>query len=267
MEENKVDIVSQLYPQMEQQVEVDQDVHEETEAPSELQASVETQKDPKQSWKELREKAELAERYQRERDEYYKILQQMEQQSYVQQQNLQRTGNQENEDESFDLDSIPDDDLLSGKDLKKVLSKHQRSQQKQYEEMLRQQKIAQEKMLENELKSKYNDFYDVVNTDNIAKLRELRPGLAKSLHLNPDLKEKAEETYMAIKDLGIYRKDEFVQQKQYAQKNFSKPRSVNSVAPQTGDSPLNQANAFANGLTKDLQKKLYQEMLEKAGQF
>jgi hypothetical protein len=85
--------------------------------------------------------------------------------------------------------------------------------------------------------------------------------------LNPDLKEKAEETYLAIKDLGIYRKDEFVKQKETAQKNFTKPRSVNSVAPQYGDSPLNQANAFANGLTKELKKSLYQEMLDKAGQY
>lgn len=266
MEENKVDIVSQLYPQMEQQAEqheqqVEQIDNEHEEVP------VEQAKDHKQSWKELREKAELADKYQRERDEYYRVLQQIEQQSYMQQQNLQQRATQEDEDDGFDLNNIPDDDLLSGKDLKKVLNKQQKSQQRLYEDMLRQQKVAQEKMLENELKSKYNDFYDVVNTDNIAKLRELRPGLAKSLYLNPDMKEKAEETYMAIRDLGIYRKDEFVKQKEVAQRNFSKPRSVNSVGPQTGDSPLNQANAFANGLTKELQKKLYQEMLDKAGQY
>lgn len=266
MEENKVDIVSQLYPQTEQQAEEHQDVQNEVEQDP-VDAPVEQSKDHKQSWKELREKAELADRYQRERDEYYRVLQQIEQQSYMQQQNSQQRTAQEDEDDGFDLNNIPDDDLLSGKDLKKVLSKQQKSQQRMYEDMLRQQKAAQEKMLENELKSKYNDFYDVVNTDNIAKLRELRPGLAKSLYLNPDMREKAEETYMAIRDLGIYRKDEFVKQKEVAQKNFSKPRSVNSVAPQTGDSPLNQANAFANGLTKELQKKLYQEMLDKAGQY
>ncbi len=267
MEENKVDLVSQLYPQTEQPAEEHQENIENEVENSPVESTTEQTKDHKQSWKELREKAELADKYQRERDEYYRVLQQIEQQAYMQQQNLQQRTTQEDEDDGFDLNNIPDDDLLSGKDLKKVLSKHQRSQQKQYEEMLRQQKLAQEKMLENELKSKYNDFYDVVNTDNISKLRELRPGLAKSLHLNPDLKEKAEETYMAIRDLGIYRKDEFVKQKETAQKNFSKPRSVNSVGPQTGDSPLNQANAFANGLTKELQKKLYQEMLDKAGQY
>lgn len=225
---------------------------------------VDQPKDHKQSWKELREKAELADKYQRERDEYYRVLQQIEQQAYMQQQNLQQRPNQEDEDDGFDLDNIPDDDLLSGKDLKKVLSKQQNNQQKMYEYMIRQQKLAQEKMLENELKSKYNDFYDVVNTDNISKLRELRPGLAKSLHLNPDLKEKAEETYMAIKDLGIYRKDEYIKQKESVQKNFTKPRSVNSVSSQFSDSPLNHANAFANGFTEDLKKKLYEDMLAKA---
>lgn len=267
MEENKVDIVSQLYPPMEQlteQPESNQELEQEVESP---EVPVEQPKDAKQSWKELREKAELADKYQRERDEYYRLLKQIEEQAYVYQQNLHSKPVETNEDDGFDYNSIPDDDLLSGKDLKKVLSKQQKNNQKMYEDMLKQQKAAQEKMLENELKSKYNDFYDVVNTENIAKLREMRPGLAKSLYYNPDIKEKAEETYMAIKDLGIYRKDEFVKQKETVQKNFAKPRSVNSVSPQFGDSPLNQANAFANGLTKELKNKLYQEMLEKAGQY
>ncbi len=231
------------------------------------EAPVDKVRDAKQSWKELRDKADLADRYQRERDEYLRVLKQIEEQSYMQQQNIQRSGNQEDADDSFDLNNIPDDDLLSGKDLKKVLVKQQKDQQRVYNDMLKQQKEYQEKMVENEFKAKYNDFYEVLNTDNIAKLREMRPGLARSLHLNPDLKEKAEETYLAIKDLGIYRKDDFVKQKEVAQKNFSKPRSVNSVAPQFGDSPLNQANAFANGLTKELKDKLYKEMIAKAGQY
>jgi hypothetical protein len=265
MEENKVDLVSQLYPQQEQP-ETTQEV--EQESIESIEVPTEQPKDHKQSWKELRDKADLADRYQRERDEYYRVLKQLEEQAYLQQQQgLHASGTQEDADDSFDLNNIPDDDFLSGKDLKKVIAKQQRSQQKQYEEMMRQQKMAHEKMVENDFKAKYNDFYDVVNTDNIAKLRELRPGLARSLHLNPDIKEKAEETYLAIKDLGIYRRDDFTKQKEVAQKNFSKPRSVNSVGPQTGDSPLNQANAFANGLTKELKKSLYQEMLDKAGNY
>lgn len=221
-------------------------------------------KDHKQSWKELREKADLADKYQRERDEYYRVLQQIEQQSQLQQQKLQQGTNQEDEEDSFDLNNIPDDDLLSGKDLKKVLSRQQKQQQKFYDDMARQQQMAQERSIENEFKSKYNDFYDVVNTDNIAKLRELRPGLARSLYYNPDLKEKAEETYLAIKDLGIYRKDEYVQQKQSIQKNINKPKSVNTVSSQFSDSPLNHANAFSNGFTEELKNKLYEDMLAKA---
>ncbi len=225
------------------------------------------QKDHKQSWKELREKADLADKYQRERDEYYRVIKHFEEQSYMQQQNLQQKPDQVDEDEGFDLNNIPDDDLLSGKDLKKVLSKQQKTNQRLYDDMIRQQKASQERMIENEFKSKYNDFYDVVNTDNINKLRELRPGLARSLYYNPDLKEKAEETYLAIKDLGIYRKDEFVEQKESIKKNFNKPRSVNSVSAQFSESPLNHANAFSNGFTEDLRKKLYEDMLAKAGQY
>lgn len=260
-------LVEQLSPQMENREPIEQEEmlqEVDNEYNNEEQVESQQPKDHKQSWKELREKADLAEKYQRERDEYYRVLQQIEQQSYMQQKNLQQTTNPEDEDDGFDLNNIPDDDLLSGKDLKKALNKQQKSQQKLYDEMVRQQKSSQEKMLENELKSKYNDFYDVLNSDNIAKLRELRPGLARSLYFNPDMREKAEETYLAIRDMGIHRKDEYVQQKQSVQKNFSKPRSVNTVASQFSDSPLNHANAFSNGLTEDLKKKLYEDMLSKS---
>jgi hypothetical protein len=47
-----------------------------------------------------------------------------------------------------------------------------------------------------------------------------------------------------------------------AQKNASKPKPLASVSPQQGDSPLSRANAFANGLTPELQKQLRQEMEE-----
>ena len=48
--------------------------------------------------------------------------------------------------------------------------------------------------------------------------------------------------------------------KRKAQENSAKPRPMASVSPQQGESPLSHANAFANGLTPELQKQLWKEM-------
>ena len=42
--------------------------------------------------------------------------------------------------------------------------------------------------------------------------------------------------------------------------NAQKPRPLTSISPQQGDSPLSKANAFANGLTPELQAQLLKEM-------
>ena len=114
------------------------------------------------------------------------------------------------------------------------------------------------------MKNKYGDFYSVVNEDNVKKLRELRPGLARSLAYNPDVREQAIETYQAIRDLGIYQEDNYKQEKIQAHRNASKPRTAQSIGSQSGSSPLSQANMFANGLTDEVRKNLYEQAKKKA---
>jgi len=46
------------------------------------------------------------------------------------------------------------------------------------------------------------------------------------------------------------------------QANTAKPRPLTSVSPQSGESPLSRANAFAEGLTPELKKNLFKEMQE-----
>lgn len=220
-------------------------------------------KDVKQSWKDLRDKADLADKYQRERDEYARVLKYIEEQALMHQRNQQP----QQEEESFDVNKFSDDDLVSGRDLKKAYEVEERKRKKFYEDVQRQQRESQQVSIEQQLNRKYEDLYDVINESNIAKLKEIRPGLARSLHMNDNYKEKVEETYLALKDLGIAKSNS--QSNDYSDnkinRNMSKPKSSNSVFPQSGDSPLNQANLFQNGFTKDVQKKLYKEMLEKAG--
>ena len=51
--------------------------------------------------------------------------------------------------------------------------------------------------------------------------------------------------------------------REQAQRNMAKPRPLASVAASQGnDSPLQRANAFANGLTEELRSQLHREMVE-----
>jgi hypothetical protein len=53
------------------------------------------------------------------------------------------------------------------------------------------------------------------------------------------------------------------QDKERAERNLAKPRPLASVAASQGnDSPLQRANAFANGLTEELKAQLHKEMIE-----
>jgi len=220
---------------------------------------------PQESWKKLRQKAELADQYQRERDEYARVLQDAE--KYIQAMNKQASVQQEPPEPEIDFNSLEDDDLLTGKELKNAWKKEQKRLSNIEQKMKDNDRATHEKTVESELTRKYSDFYDVINEENLKKLRDLRPGLARSLHYNPDLKEKAMETYQAIKDLGIYESSptRATNDHEIVQKNAIKPRSTNSINPQKGTSPLNNANMFANGLTAELKKKLYEDMLDKAG--
>lgn len=257
--ENNVFNENQLIEDQPEEVE-SQEVEQVEASPEENPVQEEKQDQPKQSWKELRDKAERADKAEKERDEALRILKAIEQEAMRYQQQAPPVETQEEEADY----NLGDDELVEGKHLKKMLSKEQKRLKQLEENLLRQQRYSQENAIHAQLKSKYDDFDQVLTAENIAALRDTKPSLAKSLALNPDLYEKAVDTYSLIKDLGIYRPDLYSKEKEIAQRNASKPRSLNSIAPQQGDSPLSQANAFANGLTPELKKKLYAEMLEKA---
>jgi len=147
-----------------------------------------------------------------------------------------------------------DDDFIEGKQLKKEMASV-RNQLKNYE------KQAVSQADESRLKSRYTDFDKVVNADTIAKLRDEDPDFAETIaYSTSSLYARGSSTYKKIKDLGLYVEDKHEKDRALAQQNASKPRPLNSVSPQQGDSPLSMANAFANGLTPDLKKQLWKEM-------
>ena len=154
--------------------------------------------------------------------------------------------------------NIGDDDLFEGKHYKKL----QKQLKKQQEELKNYQEQAKLTSTEAKLKSQYSDFDKVVSVENIRRLRESEPEIAETLASSKDVYSKAVSAYKMIKKLGIYVEDNYQQDRTIAKQNSLKPKPLASVSPQQGDSPLTKANAFANGLTKELKTQLRREMDE-----
>jgi len=129
------------------------------------------------------------------------------------------------------------------------------------------QELAQYKLqmaretVKTQLKAQYSDWDNVFNAENLAKLEVLHPEVHHTLSMSNDLYRSGVSAYTMIKKLGIIEpEDVYAADKALAQRNASKPKSLASISPQQGDSPLSKANAFANGLTDDLKKQMLKEM-------
>jgi len=193
--------------------------------------------------REIRLRKEQAEK---ERDEAYRLVQQ------IKEQNAKK---KEPKEDDFDL-SIGEDDLVEGKHLGKVAKKI-----KKLEEELKQYKqTSTAATVETKLKNKYNDFDKVVSRENVEVLSKDYPELANTLRSNQDLYSQAVAAYTMIKQMGIYKEDKYASDRAKAEENASKPRPLASVSPQQGQGPLSRANAFANGLTDELKDQLIKEM-------
>lgn len=147
---------------------------------------------------------------------------------------------------------IADDDLAEGKHLKKL-----------YKEIRQLQTFIKQKDVETipeRLKSRFNDFDQVVTKENIEKLKTSEPELYKSITSGDDLFSKGVSAYKALKAFGIASDmAEINREKEKVSNNAKKPMSVQAIK---GQGALHDANMFANGLTADLKKKLYEEMVE-----
>lgn len=195
------------------------------------------------NFRKLREKTE---RLERERDEAVKRARE-----------LETKNTPVAQDDDF---SIDDGALMEGKDLKKVAQKLKRleGELQQY----RQQSHVES--AETRLKSQYADFDKVVSKENVEALKDSYPEIAASISSNPDIYGRAVSAYTLIKKMGIYADTpQYEADRIVAQRNAAKPKPTASISPQQGDTPLSRANAFASGkVTKDLQKQLYQEMID-----
>ena len=151
-----------------------------------------------------------------------------------------------------------EDDLIEGKHLKTVKRELKSMQKKLKAQETQSNQIA----IENRLKSQYSDFDAIVSKKNIDILRQSHPEIAATLANSSDLYSSAVSAYTFIKKLGIGSEDTYKKDREVAHNNAAKPRPSASVAPQKSDTPLSQANSFANGLTDELKAALLREMNE-----
>lgn len=212
-----------------------------TETPQIQTQKVNLEDDPGSKFRALQEKNERLER------EQYQLAQQvaaMKPQAPI----------QEPEDDDIRLGP---DELAEGKHIAKL--------HKQLREMKKQLKSYEtqthESLVEARLKAQYPDFDKIVNPANIKALSESDPELAATIYANPDMYTKAVTAYKQIKKM-VPMENNYDNEKARVAVNAAKPRPLASVSPQQGDSPLSRANAFANGLTPELQKQLYKEMVD-----
>jgi len=213
-------------------------------------AAVEPQTAPVESSKErnLRILRERAERLERENDELRRSMPR---------QNEQKV---ESPDEDFDL-GVRDDELVEGKHFGKVAQefKNIRRELREAKEALIQSKNMS---IETKLKAGNPDFDKVVTKENMNILAELDPEMYEVIQNSPNLYAKAKTAYNQIKKYGIYTEDNYLPDKEMAQRNSNKPRPSASISPQQGATPLSRANEFSGGaLTDEARQKIHEETL------
>lgn len=142
-----------------------------------------------------------------------------------------------------------DEELLTRADLKRELEQYK----KQQETASIPQKLAQQ----------YPDYNQVVNQDNILKLVQDDPETAQDIEaLQSDPLRMSRLLYKTLKHkygINIKEAEESMSKKEHPLPKEKTPSSSSAVPKR---SALSEANAFANGLTPELKKRLWQEMNE-----
>jgi len=201
------------------------------------------------NWKKIRDEREAADKKIRELE------------AALAAKNTAKEIDEPDEDLSLDLD---EDALAEGKHLKKVDKRFQKMQReldqyKQQAQLAQQQ--SQQQALQAKLKQQYPDWDQIYNEENIARLQVQEPEIYQALNASSDVYKAGISAYKMIKQMGISDPvDIYAQDKARAQANAAKPKTLASISPQQGDSPLSKANAFANGLTDELRKQMLKEM-------
>lgn len=203
----------------------------------ETQKNTEWESAKQESFRVLRERAESAEKRERELE---RILQ-----ANLSQQ--QQTKMQLIEEDDFD---ISDDTYIEGKHLKKYiksLKQDNRKTKEQLEEYMQRVSLSNAEM---RLKSQFNDFENVVNADTLKKLEMEKPSLYRTILANQDVYDRGYSAYELIKHSGILH-NQYADVDKRVEDNRAKPRSASNAAPQSGDTPLSRVGDYDRRVLTD----------------
>ena len=147
---------------------------------------------------------------------------------------------------------VEDDDLVEGKVVKRLYN--ELKELKKFQQNYEQEKVAS---IPDRLRTKFEDFEQVVTQENVEKLKMSEPELYASITAGGDLYAKGVSAYKTLLAMGIVKKDSYKSQKEEVQNNHKKPVSTQAIR---GQGALSEANMFSKGLTPELKKQLQQEM-------
>jgi len=205
--------------------------------------------DPQQSWKDvnlkLKQQADDVERLKKENELYHKFLNQRE--------NQQQPAKQE---EAFDINKLPDDDLVEYSSIKKVRKQDQAYYQK-----------LEERLIMAEMRYKNKDFDEVFTQTNLQALRDADPDLAEAILATKSQEKQARMAYNAIKRYGIVKNTVEKETAMLSEYNTARPKPSNAATPSQTKSALSHAAGFQGvPMTKKIREEIYKRAVEKARQ-
>ena len=198
------------------------------------------------NWRALEERAMKAEREKEELARYIASMQ-------------QKQTPQQSQEYPNALEGS-DDDLIERKHLKHYAKQFQSEISKTKEELNATISRLQQEQVEQRLRRNYSDFDAVVTEDNIRKLAAAKPAVYRSLMANPDLYDKAELAYEAVRTWI-----ETPQQKQVnerIQNNMNKPRTASSG--QIAENPLTSVDNYDRRVLSEDRKAAIRSQVEQA---
>jgi len=229
------------------------DVEDMGEAQAEPEQTEEIQEERKETTQELNFKRlrESNEQLQRENEQNRQMMLALQQELL----NRSSTTEKKPEPEPDPFEGIDKSDWATYEAVEKLAAKIAAEQTqkalKEERERIRKEQAPQR------IKSRFEDFEAVVTKENVEQLREIEPDIAEALSMIGDEEKKAVAAYKYIKAF-VPNMAEAEASKKRIQENANQPKSLSSAV---GKSPLTKASAFEQGLTPDLKKQLYAEMM------
>ncbi len=145
-----------------------------------------------------------------------------------------------------------------------VEKRYVRRLERELEEARNQREADKAALSERLLRQSYQDFDDVVTTENIQKLARRKPAIYRSIQANPDMFDKGETAYDSIK--AFLKEEKRTEITARLEANDSKPKATSSVAPQppaTGLASMHNYQQDADGrrrLSPDRIKEIQKQM-------